>query len=409
MVYLKSAEFHALQNAIKAARVLDDASKKPLPESGGKYRRLFELSEDPMWLIFNNKFEICNDAAVNVLGYESQEELASTHPSALSPPIQPDGIDSFTKAEQMMAAALEKGYHRFEWEHRKKNGEDFPVEVTLTSIPHEDGVGIYCVWRDISARKQVEAELLEAKADADDANLAKSHFLALVGHELRSPLNAVIGFSDFLHSGALGPLNDKQQNSVNCILQGGKLLLNLVSDLLDYAKLESDVLDINLETLDPSETIDTAISFIQKDAEENGVSIHWENTSQKAEQPSLLYAKGDKLRLLQSILNLLSNAVKYNDAGGNIWISLQEAPATASERNKLTISIKDDGYGIKAKDFAEIFEPFNRGGQKGGNIEGTGLGLNVAKRLLKEMGGDITLESTWGKGTTFYLTLEKAS
>ena len=84
-----------------------------------------------MWLILDRKFEICNDAAVNVLEYNNQEELASTHPSALSPPVQLDGKDSYSKAEQMMQAALENGYHRFEWIHRKKNGEDFPV-VTLS-------------------------------------------------------------------------------------------------------------------------------------------------------------------------------------------------------------------------------------------------------------------------------------
>lgn len=375
---------------------------KRLAESEEKYRRLFELSEDPMWLILNNKFEICNEAAVTCLGYASQEELASTHPSALSPPMQPDGIDSFTKAEQMMAAAMEKGYHRFEWAHRRKNGEDFPVEVTLTAIPYEGGHGIYCVWRDISDRKQAEEELKEAKLVADEANLAKSRFLALMSHELRTPLNAVIGFSDMLKMHLLGPLNDKQLDAVDSINKGGTLLLNLVSDLLDFAKLESGEFDMCIEGIDPIEALATAVSFVADEARNRKITIHWD---QEANQLSGTRVVADKLRLIQSIVNLLSNAIKYTAEGGNIWLSVAEDTA----KGTCTIGVKDDGCGIAEDQFDAIFEAFNRGAQQGSHIEGTGLGLNVAKRLLTAMGGDIHLESAPGIGTTFYLKLLRSA
>ena len=370
-----------------------------LAESEEKYRRLFELSEDPMWLILNKKFEICNDAAVSVLGYSSQEELASTHPSELSPPVQFDGVDSFTKAEQMMAAAVDKGYHRFEWVHRKKSGEDFPVEVTLTAIPYEGTIGIYCVWRDISLRKKIETDLVAATAAAEDANRAKSRFLALMSHELRTPLNAVIGYADLLGTEALGSLQEKQKEIVSSIHHGGTLLLNLVNDLLDFGKLESGKFEIDCSEIDAIQSIETSISMLQSECEKRDVTIHW-----AAQEAGSFMCVGDRLRLEQSIVNVLSNATKYNRPGGNIWVTLEHA----ADSNRVVISVRDDGCGIHEKDFEAIFRAFERGPQSDGNIEGTGLGLNVTKRLMEAMNGSCYFESTWGKGTTFHLALPAA-
>lgn len=365
-----------------------------LAESEEKYRRLFEFSEDPMWLILDNKFEICNDAAVSVLGYESQEELANTHPSALSPPIQPDGIDSFTKAEQMMTAALENGYHRFEWTHRKKDGMDFPVEVTLTSIPYDGGTGIYCVWRDISARKAMEEELVEAKAAAEAASLAKSKFLALMSHELRTPLNAVIGFSELLEAEAIGPLDKKQLEIVGNIHQGGTILLNLVNDLLDFTRVESGEFDTCTEKVNIADAITKSIAIVQDLAERRNITIHW-----TPEKIKLGPAQGDQLRLVQCIVNLFSNAIKYNQPGGDIWVSVRD------EGDQCAVAVRDNGCGIKPDKIDRIFEAFERGDQSSGTIEGTGLGLNVCKRLLEAMGGSVSVESEWQKGSTFTIRL----
>ena len=135
-------------------------AEKALSESEETYRLLFELSEDPMWLIVKDRFAIANQAAARVLGYETVEALTDTHPSKLSPEYQPDGQSSYEKANEMMAHAYRDGYHRFEWLHKKKNGELFSVEVSLTRIPYAGGVALYCVWRDISERKRIETEVL---------------------------------------------------------------------------------------------------------------------------------------------------------------------------------------------------------------------------------------------------------
>ncbi|MFA5372392.1 MAG: PAS domain S-box protein, partial [Sideroxydans sp.] len=123
------------------------------------FKRLFELSPDPAWIIDGNRFVECNEAAIRVLGYANREEFLNVHPSRLSPPKQPDGQDSYSKAESMMAIAKDKGLHRFEWIHTKADGTNFVAEVTLSVINPVDGQAIYCVWRDITERKKIEQQL----------------------------------------------------------------------------------------------------------------------------------------------------------------------------------------------------------------------------------------------------------
>ena len=130
-----------------------------LGDDQASFKQLFKLSPDPSWIIDGNRFVECNEAAVKVLGYANRDELLHVHPSKLSPPRQPDGEDSYIKAEAMMAIAKDKGLHRFEWIHTKANGTDFVAEVTLSAIQLPDRQVIYCVWRDITERKQMEDQI----------------------------------------------------------------------------------------------------------------------------------------------------------------------------------------------------------------------------------------------------------
>jgi len=151
------------------------------------FRSLFERAPDPTWIIENNRFVECNNAAVSVLGYSCREELLNTHPSKLSPPTQPDGEDSFAKAERMMAIAKNIGLHRFEWIHTKADGTDFVAEVTLSNIELADKKIIYCVWRDITERKLAEERLRQS--EAQQVNLAKE--LRHRTEELENTVNAL--------------------------------------------------------------------------------------------------------------------------------------------------------------------------------------------------------------------------
>jgi len=137
------------------------------PGDQGCFKQLFELSPDPTWIIDGNRFVECNEAAIKTLGYPSRDELLNVHPAKLSPPRQPDGEDSYVKAERMMAIAKDKGLHRFEWIHTKANGTNFVAEVTLAAIQLLDRQVIYCVWRDITERKQTEQALSHSKQQYD--------------------------------------------------------------------------------------------------------------------------------------------------------------------------------------------------------------------------------------------------
>jgi PAS domain S-box-containing protein len=359
------------------------------------YRQLFEASEDPMWLIVDNQFELCNEAAVATLGYADQAELASTHPSKLSPPTQPDGRDSFTKAKAVMAAAIETGHQRFEWMHRRKNGEDFPVEVTLTKIPHAAGNAIYCVWRDITARKATEEGLKLAKEEAEKANKTKTEFLANMSHELRTPLNAVIGFSETLSAGTYGALNPKQTEFVDHIHTGGELLLLLINDLLDFSQIEAGKVDLTVTDVIVEDLLADTMSLVSNLTKKRSRTLHVADNLERIGAISC-----DRIRTEQVLINLISNAVKFGHESGNVWIDVR-----TEETGFARISVRDDGIGITPDQFENVFKPFDRAGMARSGIEGTGAGLSIAKALVTAMNGNIGFESEKGVGSTFWVEL----
>ncbi len=346
-----------------------------------------------MWVIIDQKFELCNDAAVRHLGYRSKEELKNTHPSQLSPEFQADGKSSFDKAEQMMAIALREGYNRFEWIHTRKNGENFPVEVTLTRMPFRGKAGIFCVWRDITERKKLETELIEARQAAEDANKSKSKFLSMMSHELRTPLNSIIGFSEMLKQGIYGPLMKKQIPTVESINEGGELLLHLVDDLLNMAKIEQGDLSLKIENVLTSEIIVNSTKLVENLAAKNQVRMHYEKADLNSD---CLYA--DKVRSEQILVNLLTNAIKYNP-GGNVWVK------ASSSEDFVRISVTDDGEGVHEDHKEHIFNSFYRGDKLSSGIEGTGLGLPICKKLAEKMNGYCGFDSRLGHGATFWFEL----
>jgi PAS domain S-box-containing protein len=371
------------------------STKQLNDENSEKYRLLFEASDDPMWLIVDQKFENCNDAAVRVLGYSSEKELQSTHPSQLSPEFQPDGQSSFSKAEKLMKKALKKGYHRFEWVHTRKNGKDFPVEVTLTKIPFEGKDAIFCVWRDITERKNLESDLKNAIEVAEQANNAKSNFLSMMSHELRTPLNAVLGFSEMLKTEISGPLNEKQMGIASAIYEGGELLLHLVDDLLNMTRIEQGELKLKIKKNNVANIQINAANIVNSLADSSEITIHITPV-----EPKQSYVFADKVRTEQIIVNLLANAIKYNRKDGNVWLSVE-----LHNEQYIRFIIKDDGFGIQKKYAGTVFEPFNRGDKTSSGIEGTGLGLPICKRLAEAMNGSCDFNSTYPDGSTFWLDL----
>jgi PAS domain S-box-containing protein len=372
-------------------RLLTERGEQLL-ESEEKYRLLFELSEDPMWLIDGERFVMANEAAARFLEYGSAEELANTHPGALSPPRQPGGEDSVELAEDRMAFANENGYHRFEWMHRTKSGSDVMVEVTLTRIPFCGRFALFCVWRDISERKWAEKALQVARSRAEDASTAKSEFLATMSHEIRTPLNAVLGMSELLNEAELPGENGRWAETVH---KSGQALLVIINDILDFSKIEAGRFEVQAEATALSELMASVHEVFRVPAEVAGLELR---VDVAAECPR--HAMIDPGRMRQVLLNLVGNAIKFTDSG-SVRVCLEGSELNPF-RGKFRIAVHDTGPGISKEDQKRLFEPFQQAdGSTSRKFGGTGLGLAISQRLVELMDGSMELESDIGEGSTF--------
>ncbi len=244
---------------------------------------------------------------------------------------------------------------------------------------------------DITERKRAEVALLEARAEAERANLAKSEFLSRMSHELRTPLHAVLGFAQLLEMDELRP---EQGESVRQILRAGHHLLELINEVLDIARIEAGRVAISLEPVQVGELVREALDLMAPAAAEKHIRVHGEAAASPA------CVRADRQRLKQVLLNLLSNAVKYNRPGGRVEVALH-APAPG----RLRLLVSDTGPGIPADRLERLFRPFERLGVEQAGMEGVGLGLALSKRLVEAMDGQIGVESAPGAGSTFWVEL----
>ncbi|HEY5636075.1 MAG TPA: ATP-binding protein [Burkholderiales bacterium] len=237
-------------------------------------------------------------------------------------------------------------------------------------------------------------EIEEKSHQLEVANQHKSEFLANMSHELRTPLNAIIGFSEALDERYFGELTDKQAEYVKDIHASGRHLLSLINDILDLSKIEAGRMDLDLAEFDLPAAIDNALTLVRERAQRHGLALSREL------DPALGTVRADERKLKQILLNLLSNAVKFTPEGGSV--SVHAKPINGM----IEVAVTDTGVGIAPEDQAAVFEEFKQVGndytRKG---EGTGLGLSLTKRFVELHGGELRLESTPGKGSTFTFTL----
>jgi len=278
----------------------------------------------------------------------------------------------------------------------RKDGSEFWVSASIGAFFSDDDkiVNYISIEEDITGKKQAEKNLILAKEKAENANTAKSEFLASMSHELRTPLNAIIGFSQL----AKLDNNNAAQQKANAqeINKAGKHLLSLINDVLDLTSIEIGRVRLNIQSIKFANIINECYQLIQSLAAKKNIKLNFSNFQ------CVCWVKADYLRLKQIILNIISNAVKYTPESGSVEISCH------IRNNNVVIQISDTGAGISEENLTHLFEPFNRLGMENSNIQGTGIGLVISKKLIDMMSGEIQVQSVIGKGSTFSIILPKS-
>ena len=318
--------------------------------------------------------------------------------------------DHFTeplRAQECIARVLtQKQVNDYELTARAADQRTTLVSCNATPFYDRDRMlrGVIAVARDVTERQRLDHALQEtakaleaAKVTAESANAAKSEFLSNMSHELRSPLNAILGFAQLMDSGAPRPTL-AQKDSIDQILHAGWYLLELINEILDLALIESGKLSMSLEPIALAEVLADCQSMVEPHARKSGVSLNFGTNG------CAVVVRADRTRLKQVVVNLLSNAIKYNREGGKV-----EVRCGAGSAGRVRVSVRDTGKGLTPEKLAQLFQPFNRLGQEGGVEEGTGIGLVVSKRLVELMGGVIGVKSRVGVGSEFWVDLLAAT
>lgn len=250
------------------------------------------------------------------------------------------------------------------------------------------------LFSEIDERKRIQQQLENSKQEAILANQAKSEFLSRMSHELRTPMNAILGFSELLlDDSALG---EEQGNDIKRIKNAGEHLLSLINEILDISRIEAGRMSVSMEPVAISELVHECVQLVYEQARKMEIELH----VQSIQLYDDIFVHADQMRLKQVLLNLISNAIKYNRLGGKVWIEWRK-----NEDDRVYIGIRDNGVGVPVKMQDQLFQPFNRLGAEHTNIEGTGIGLVITKRLVELMEGSIGFSSSKEGGTTFWLEL----
>ena len=366
--------------------------------------------------------QIFNVGAERMLGYSAAEMVNQVTPADISDPeeviaramaLAAELDTNITPGFEALAYKASRGMEDiYELSYIRKDGTRLPAVVSVSALRSDDHtlIGYLLIGTDNTARKLAEAERFQldkalqiknielevARSIADKANMAKSEFLSSMSHELRSPLNAILGFAQLMESG-VPPPTTTQKASIEQILKAGWYLLELINEILDLALIESGKLSMSMEPVSLQEVLRDCQTMIEPQARRRGIQMRFPNFKAPC------FVQADRTRVKQVFVNLLTNAIKYNRQDGSVDVTFRPAGKT-----RMHISVRDTGEGLSTKKLAQLFEPFNRLGQEDSDEEGTGIGLVVSKRLMELMNGSIGAHSTVGVGSDFWIELNLA-
>jgi protein-histidine pros-kinase len=397
LIYINTA-MHAIRNAEGTVEWFvtnkrDLTRQKTLRDSKlveARYRGLLETTPDAIVIVNDTgRIVLINSRTEAMFGYSRGELLGE--PLEVLVPERYRGTHSGYESDFFGDPRVRRNSEGLELHGLRKNGEEFPVEISLSPIETEEGTLVSSAIRDITERKAFERSLR-------NANRIKSEFLASMSHELRTPLNGIIGFTEFLVDEKPGPLNAKQKEYLTDVHNSAQHLLQLINDVLDLAKIEAGRIDLNPEPFSPAKAINEVCAVINGIAHERRVDVR------AAIEPGLDSVTLDQQKFKQICYNLLANAVKFTDSGGKVEIAGRRL-----EGDRFEIAVSDTGIGIKCEDMERLFREFEQlesGASR--RYEGSGLGLALTRKLLQLQGGSIEAKSELGRGSTFTAILPVA-
>ena len=333
------------------------------------------------------EFLYVSEHSRDVLGLEPAQLL--THGDSLQALIHPEDQETAAVMNQLPGS----GYLINEYRFRRPDGLIRWLRVTSTGQKQADGSTLWHgSMEDVTERRLLEHSREEA-AQARAASLAKTQFLARMSHELRTPLNAVLGFAQLMEIDHTEAPQPGQLRRLKLIREAGEHLLHMINDMLDLTRIEAGGMALQSEPVALRALVSQTLELVQSLADEASLRLALASGRE-------LTVRADRARLRQVLLNLLTNAIKYNRPGGQVLVEISNAGS-----GRALVTVRDSGLGISEADMPFVFEPFRRGAQAAGPVEGAGIGLSVTRALVQLMGGDIDVASTAGLGSVFSVRL----
>lgn len=368
-------------------RLLEDLVKErtsELEKSEARFRGLSESTYEGIVMHDQGKIIDANQAILNILDYSRSEFVGGEVKNFVSP-----------KSWNLVVENIRLQYEEpYEAEGIKKDGTTVPIEIHAKNVPYQYNKQIrVAAIRDITQRKDTEKTLREAKEKAEAASRAKSVFLANMSHDLRTPLNGILGYTQILEHDT--SISSKQKRVLSIIQKSGEYLLMLINDILDLARADAHKIELDPQPFDLAALISDVCELMQSRAKAKNLNC----LTQIGELPSAVL--GDERRLRQVLVNLLGNAIKFTEKG-SVKLTVQKAEA---EIDRIRFAVSDTGIGIAPKDIEHIFDAFEQVREIGQQDKGSGLGLAISDELVKMMQGNLQVESEVGKGSTFWFDI----